>query len=57
MSDLYESLSHSKWNCKYHVVFVTSCLCPRDDARRFSGKHVGNWDQFSMRWHGRKNAR
>ena len=22
MSDLYESLSHSKWNCKYHVVFV-----------------------------------
>ena len=22
MSELYESLSHSKWNCKYHVVFV-----------------------------------
>ncbi len=22
MSDLYQSLSHSKWNCKYHVVFV-----------------------------------
>ena len=22
MSDLYHSLSHSKWNCKYHLVFV-----------------------------------
>ena len=22
MSELYQSLSHSKWNCKYHVVFV-----------------------------------
>jgi len=22
MSELYESLSHSKWNCKYHIVFV-----------------------------------
>src|SRR5258708_39092538 len=21
MSELYQSLSHSKWNCKYHVVF------------------------------------
>src|SRR5437867_12399936 len=21
MSDLYQSLSHSKWDCKYHVVF------------------------------------
>ena len=22
MSDLYQSLSHSKWDCQYHVVFV-----------------------------------
>ena len=22
MSELYHSLSHSKWDCKYHVVFV-----------------------------------
>jgi REP element-mobilizing transposase RayT len=22
MSDLYQSLTHSKWDCKYHVVFV-----------------------------------
>jgi putative transposase len=22
MTNLYQSLSHSKWNCKYHVVFI-----------------------------------
>ena len=22
MSQLYQSLSYSRWNCKYHVVFV-----------------------------------
>jgi putative transposase len=22
MSEVYQSLSHSKWNCKYHIVFV-----------------------------------
>lgn len=22
MSNLYQSLAHSKWNCKYHVIFV-----------------------------------
>jgi putative transposase len=22
MSELYQSLSQSKWDCKYHVVFV-----------------------------------
>src|SRR5438477_2442922 len=22
LSELYQSLSHSKWDCKYHVVFV-----------------------------------
>ena len=39
MSELYQSLSHSKWDCKYHVVFV-----PKDrrkvmfgDIRKFLG--------------------
>ena len=22
MSEFYQSLSHSKWDCKYHVIFV-----------------------------------
>ena len=23
--DGYDSLSHSKWECKYHVVFIPKC--------------------------------
>ncbi len=23
--DEYESLSHAKWECKYHVVFIPKC--------------------------------
>jgi putative transposase len=23
--DEYESLSHTKWECKYHVVFISKC--------------------------------
>ena len=23
--DDYESLSHTKWECKYHVVFIPKC--------------------------------
>lgn len=23
--DEFESLSHSKWECKYHVVFIPKC--------------------------------
>ena len=23
--DKYESLSHTKWECKYHVVFIPKC--------------------------------
>ncbi len=22
MSEVYQSLAHSKWNCKYHLVFI-----------------------------------
>jgi putative transposase len=25
MSELYQSLAHSRWNCKYRVVFVPKC--------------------------------
>jgi hypothetical protein len=25
MMDDYESLSHTKWECKYHVVFIPKC--------------------------------
>ena len=25
MSSVYQSLAHSKWDCKYHVVFIPKC--------------------------------
>ena len=31
MSERYQSLAHSKWDCKYHVVFV-----PKDGGKPFS---------------------
>jgi hypothetical protein len=43
MSETYQSLSHSKWDCQYHVVFVP--------------KRVGNWVRFSTRWLGKRSAR
>lgn len=33
MSNLYQSLAHSKWNCKYHVIFV-----PKHRKRAIYGK-------------------
>jgi putative transposase len=36
MSDLYQSLSHSKWDCKYHIVFV-----PKGRRKALYGKIRG----------------
>jgi putative transposase len=33
MSELYQSLSHAKWDCKYHLVFV-----PKNRRKIFFGK-------------------
>jgi putative transposase len=45
MSDVYQSLAHSKWDCKYHVVFV-----PKRRRKAIFGKSAVNWGRFSMRW-------
>ena len=34
MSDVYQSLAHSKWDCKYHVVFV-----PKRRRKAIFGQH------------------
>jgi REP element-mobilizing transposase RayT len=34
MSDVYQSLAHSKWDCKYHVVFV-----PKRRRKAIFGHH------------------
>ena len=38
--DKYESLSHTKWECKYHVVFIPKCRRKTlyGDLRRYLGE-------------------
>ena len=43
MSDLYQSLSHSRWDCKYHVVFV-----PKRRRRCCLERRVGNWEKSAI---------
>ena len=35
--DDYQSLSHSKWDCKYHVVFIPKCRRKTLYVRRHLG--------------------
>jgi putative transposase len=37
--DVYESLSHTKWDCKYHVVFIPKCR--RKTLYRQLRRHLG----------------
>ncbi len=37
--DEYESLSHTKWECKYHVIFIPKCR--RKTLYGSLGKHLG----------------
>jgi len=50
--DEYESLSHSKWECKYHVVFI-----PKGRRKALYGelrKYLG--EVFRKLWRSRRNA-
>ena len=43
--DKYESLSHSQWECKHHVVFIPKC-CRRtlyNELRRYWGELFRDW--------------
>jgi putative transposase len=44
MSETYLTLSHSKWDCKYHVVFA-----PKRRRKVIFAKRVANWVQSSTR--------
>ena len=35
MSELYQSLSHSKWDCKYHVVFLPRSSCAQTASESY----------------------
>ena len=43
--DEYESLSHSKWECKYHVVFIPKGRRKAlyGDLRKYLGEVLQNW--------------
>ena len=52
MLDAYQSLSHSRWNCKYHVVFV-----PKRRRKTLFGKiRQATWGRFFTSWLVRKSA-
>src|SRR5213596_3745371 len=54
MSDVYQSLAHSKWDCKYHVVFVPKRNRLGSDKRLtlhplLVGFHQATWRGFYTR--------
>ena len=42
--DDYESLSHTTWACKYHVVFIPKCRRKAlyQELRRYLGEYSGS---------------
>ena len=50
--DETESLSHTKWDCKYHV----ACLFPNVGARCCTENCDGTWGRCSATWRSRKRA-
>ncbi len=47
MPDLYQSLSHTKWDCKYHIVFI-----PKYRRKAIYGK-IRKGIAIARRWGGR----
>ena len=49
--DEYASLSHSKWECKYHVVFI-----PKGRRKALMVNYECILGRSSGHWPGRRNA-
>lgn len=47
--DDYQSLSHTRWECKYHVVFIPKCR--RKVLYGHIRKELGTCEQFWARGH------
>ena len=57
--DEMESLSHTKWECKYHVVFIPKCRRKTlyQELRRHWGKFSDGWPRAEGKWNrGRASA-
>jgi len=53
MSELYQSLSQSKWDCTYHVVFMPQTTA--ESNLRANPPSIGT--DFPTDWRGKENAR
>ena len=49
--DEYESLSHSGWECKYHVVFIPKCR-----RKVLYGNCESTWARYSGNWPNKRKA-
>ena len=52
MAELYQSLSHSKWDCKYHIIFV-----PKRGRKAIFGQTRCHLGPISMRWPSKRSVR
>jgi putative transposase len=50
--DEYESLSHTKWDRKYHVIFI-----PKYGAGRCTGSCASIWEKCFANWPSRRRAK
>jgi REP element-mobilizing transposase RayT len=48
----YESLNHTKWECKYHVVFI-----PKYRRKSLTVRYARTWATSSGSWRGTGNVR
>jgi REP element-mobilizing transposase RayT len=49
--DEAESLSHTKWECKYHVVFI-----PKYRRKTLYGELRKHWARWSADWRRKRRA-
>ena len=52
--DKIESLNHTKWDCKYHVVFIAKYR--RNTPRLDAGSCERTSEKYSESWRGRRKA-
>ena len=52
MSEMYQRLAHSSWDCKYHVVIV-----PKRRRKVLFGQARRKLGEDSTPWRGRRSAR
>ncbi len=47
----YERLSHTRYDCKYHVVFIT-----KYGRKKIYGRFGGIWERYFTSWRSRRKV-